>query len=53
MFAWFRRIRRISIFGFELEFNDPPENASGSDEPSGRPVKLPRPIKGARNRSCP
>jgi hypothetical protein len=25
MFAWFRRIRRINIFGFELKFNHPPE----------------------------
>lgn len=28
MFGWFRRIRRINIFGFELEFDHPPETAS-------------------------
>jgi len=39
MFAWFRRIRRINIFGFELEFNHPPENAPPTVKETGTPVR--------------
>ena len=42
MFAWFRRIRRINIFGFEMEFNHPPENASPTGGETGTPVETAR-----------
>lgn len=38
MFAWFRRIRRINIFGFELEFNHPPEIAPAKGGSTGKPI---------------
>jgi hypothetical protein len=33
MFAWLRRIRRINIFGFELEFDRSPERSTNLDDP--------------------
>jgi hypothetical protein len=35
MFAWFRRIRRFNIFGFELEFNHPVEVITTTDGGAG------------------
>ncbi|WP_406697682.1 hypothetical protein V5E97_02340 [Singulisphaera sp. Ch08] len=41
MFAWFRRIRRINIFGFEIEFDHPPEKSPDKGGSTGRLIEKP------------
>jgi hypothetical protein len=47
MFAWFRKIRRINIFGFELEFDhsagDPPQVSKDNTATSTRKDRLVQP----------
>ena len=52
MFAWFRKIKRINIFGFELEFDHSGDRQEGSSDTitppppkpgPGRPGKFPPP----------